>query len=807
MLRAISRAVMVAAAIELLRSMSALAQPADRPASPLSAPLSVPDRILQPLENFPLVEFDRRILTGGDLSALVRRNQFIEGIRENGFLRSRIQLSAPEDLFRDLRSTARVLRNQPTSKVTSVLEFGRRLTPALVRSLRTQGIDVEGFVGGSAYSVSIANDTALSDLMDRIDVPIVSGRVLTVADKLRANLQTYMSNAARFRRSEPVSFFVKVASGEDRQAIVAALRDRGAQSVEEAVPGTFVVRSDAFRAGSFAELGSVLAVDEGPTPFLPLLDRLRVLSRVDNVQRFALMDGIPHFDGLTGKNVHIAIFDNGVDESNLDFCPLDPGNGQHRFYRRDIDTVEICGEIDHMLLPALGSLHGTFVASVAGGSGINSKEVWLSSTTHLEPYSLRGVAPSAMLGEFSEVLERDVDPANFRRALVDSDTDVSNHSYVESKRFYGEMASIIDGYIAGNVSFEGEAVRRTPQVWAAGNNGVDRPELDASQFDYGLRRGYYSVFTQAKNSISVGSVDSAIGHVSAFSSLGPTFDGRIKPDLVAPGCHDTSDADDYQKVLGATNAFQSYVGDCGTSMAAPLVTGTIALMREALDAMPDGPVEVLPSTYKAILVATATDLVSPPGGINPSQPNPDTGFPLTYGRGPDFASGFGLVNTDLAVGLAADARHWREGIIVNAAVHDDMCLDIEADDRPLKVVLAWDDPSEGNADLSPGLLVNDLDMVLVDSSSNSHFPWTLAPLPISGDQGDIFGPEPDPISIFDIRDAERTQPDRLNNVELVEVDSPVSGRWQIKVIASHIGSLDGMQSYSIAADRAVVPCP
>ena len=76
-----------------------------------------------------------------------------------------------------------------------------------------------------------------------------------------------------------------------------------------------------------------------------------------------------------------------------------------------------------------------------------------------------------------------------------------------------------------------------------------------------------------------GNPDVQPGGIAPFSSLGPTRDGRVKPDIVAPGeviasarssavPRDPSDPDAYHRVLA------------GTSMAAPHVAGTIALMLQ-----------------------------------------------------------------------------------------------------------------------------------------------------------------------------------------------------------------------------------
>jgi len=93
------------------------------------------------------------------------------------------------------------------------------------------------------------------------------------------------------------------------------------------------------------------------------------------------------------------------------------------------------------------------------------------------------------------------------------------------------------------------------------------------------------------------------GARSAFSSMGPTRDGRIKPEILAPGqvigAPLSADAANLAKNTALVlNGGKSVIMQ-GTSMAAPHVTGLIALMLEAKpDLTPTEALEILKSTAK-----------------------------------------------------------------------------------------------------------------------------------------------------------------------------------------------------------------
>lgn len=120
--------------------------------------------------------------------------------------------------------------------------------------------------------------------------------------------------------------------------------------------------------------------------------------------------------------------------------------------------------------------------------------------------------------------------------------------------------------------------------------------------------------------------------IAVFSSRGPTLDGRIKPEIVAPGTNILSlQSQDPKagKLWGAYNSLYAFAG--GTSMATPLTAGAAALTRQFLiEKM--GQKEPSSALIKATLMQTASDLSPGQYGTDPAtqelslRPNSDQGF-------------------------------------------------------------------------------------------------------------------------------------------------------------------------------------
>jgi serine protease AprX len=143
-------------------------------------------------------------------------------------------------------------------------------------------------------------------------------------------------------------------------------------------------------------------------------------------------------------------------------------------------------------------------------------------------------------------------------------------------------------------------------VVAAGNTGYG---WQATAFRGTVAAGMELSINDPGNAdlaITVGATHRDMPHVygvSYFSSKGPTGDGRMKPDLVAPGEKIVSCMSRHRTDGQADDAKAFYLEDSGTSMAAPHVSGVIAaflsVRREFIGR---------PETVKEIFLNTATDL-------------------------------------------------------------------------------------------------------------------------------------------------------------------------------------------------------
>ena len=147
-----------------------------------------------------------------------------------------------------------------------------------------------------------------------------------------------------------------------------------------------------------------------------------------------------------------------------------------------------------------------------------------------------------------------------------------------------------------------------------------------------------------------------------------------------------------------------------------------------------------------------------------------------YNRGPDYASGYGLLQIGDAV------EQMQSGFFIENAIHDaqqkEYWMEILPDAADVKISLTWDDPPA--VENASKALVNDLDIVVYDPKGKRYFPWTLN--------------SSDPSAA-----AVRTREDDVNNVEQIFIESEAlyPGIWQVLVKGTHVP--EGPQIFSVTS--------
>lgn len=237
--------------------------------------------------------------------------------------------------------------------------------------------------------------------------------------------------------------------------------------------------------------------------------------------------------------------------------------------------------------------------------------------------------------------------------------------------------------------------------------------------------------------------------MSDFSGWGPTDDGRIKPDVVACGVNV------YSSFSGNNTAYSTIDG---TSMATPSVTGSLLLVQQHHNNVKGRFMRA--ATLKALAIHTADEAGT---------------------AGPDYANGWGLLNTAKAVATISDSasNFIMERTLNNGASYTQQVA--AAGDKPIRVTISWADvagnPVFPSLDNPTKMLVNDLDIRLTRVSDGFVFrPYVLNPA--------------SPAS------AATTGDNVLDNSEQIYLNAPQAGDYTLTV--THKGSLSGgSQAYSL----------
>lgn len=438
--------------------------------------------------------------------------------------------------------------------------------------------------------------------------------------------------------------------------------------------------------------------------------------------------------GLDGKGQVVAVTDTGLDNGRNDASLHPDFQGQVKAlyaWGRSNDSSDSHG-------------HGTHVAGSILGTGAASNG------------QVKGMAPGAKL-IFQSVLDNQGGLSGIPSDLGQ----LFQQAYQAGARIHSNSwgvpataggAGVYDGQSAAADKFIWEN-RDYAILFAAGNDG---------DHDRDGKTNYNTVSTPstAKNVITVGASENLrpdkgqlgdnADQVASFSSRGLTNDGRVKPDIVAPGSWILSTKSSQapnQNFWAAHNDKYAFMG--GTSMATPITAGTVAQLRqyyvEKLGVAPKA------ALLKASLINGAVAMSAGGSVQDQGWGRVDLNNTLYAGDG----KGFKFDNEEHPL-KTGESRTYQYNVAGGA---------------PLKVTLVWTDyPAATTANKT---LVNDLDLTVTGPDGQA----------IMGNHALGAGP------------------DRTNNVENVVVAKPQAGTYTVTVKAHNVPQ--GPQPYAMVVSGQV----
>lgn len=287
---------------------------------------------------------------------------------------------------------------------------------------------------------------------------------------------------------------------------------------------------------------------------------------------------------------------------------------------------------------------------------------------------------------------------------------------------------------------------------------------------WGQRYGFPT--NPLKDDITAGNAE----QMAAWSSRGPTDDGRIKPDVVAPGTWILSGYSGlYQEGYGdpvnpqnglyqwdgwgmPLNVAYKHMG--GTSMSNPIAAGAAAVVRDYYQEAQSHAASA--ALVKATLINSAHDMLDENNdGAN------DNDFPI-----PNIHEGWGRV--DLVNATDGSHQYVDDAIGVSTGGTASHQFTVQAAGSALKVSLVWSDFASTAA--AGANLVNDLNLV-VTAPGGAQYKGNV----FSGGWSQTGG-----------------SADNINNVENVYVQSAAAGTWTVQVSGANVPQ--GPQPFALVVD-------
>ena len=288
-----------------------------------------------------------------------------------------------------------------------------------------------------------------------------------------------------------------------------------------------------------------------------------------------------------------------------------------------LPPIDQSGQFFGVMTDVLG--HGTASAGTIVSKGLQEYDIY----NNTKKFHIKGIAPDAKIIPVKALWFGDVLYAWLWSAGFDNDdvqwnftgstrADIISNSWGVSTFPNFEYAPGFDllSLVMTTLSLPGSFNEDYPgvlMVSSAGNSGhgygtIGLPNASPTGISVGATTNNIFVgFGPFKDEPRFGNSTKHSDHVVDFSSRGPTLIGDPKPDLMSVGAYSftpssvTKPSEDYKQ-----DPFGMFGG---TSMSAPIVSGTAALVMQSLN---DNSKQFSPSDVKNILMSTAKDMQNDP---------------------------------------------------------------------------------------------------------------------------------------------------------------------------------------------------
>jgi len=640
-----------------------------------------------------------------------------------------------------------------------LVQFENHLTPVEHNTLRAAGVKLLKYVPNDAFISNFSNaspDTIRALNFVRWVGPYQAGY----------KIQTQLSVAADgilFKNRNVITNVSVLISPGAKAAEVATVKSLfvNVQHESDLRQGTILRGSlNLANLPALAQSDSVLWIE--PAPKRKLVDEAasKIVGGDDgNAGTPTLTQQL----GFNGAGVTVCVADTGLDTGNT--------NTMHPDLRGRTTGFKFYGELTD---GSDGYGHGTHCAGIVAGNAATGE-------TDPDTDQLYGLGVASAANLFIErIFDTDASEVSPfpSDAMLTTDA-VRAGAQIGANSWGNDVQGAYDIDAAAFDELVRDADPGTPGdqpyilEFSAGNAGSGSETMDSP--------------ASAKNVIATGASENTPGTLASsyglyadgsdtmadFSSRGPCQDGRIKPDLVAPGtwiASLASSAAPNEAAIAWTAIDDYYVFMGGTSMSGPHAAGAAAVFVQYYKSLHTNAVPS-PALVKASLINSADPLDDANGGPGPV-PNNDEGWgrvTLTNIVTTNFDSAPRYYQyLDQTVLLTSGQLYVQHALVRNS-------------DQPLKITLAYTDVP-GFPGAIPAL-VNDLNLEVVGPDGTLY-------------RGNQFsGGESVPNA---------PSPDIINNVEGVYLSHPIPGDYLVRVRASNVAEDARLDTSAIDQDFALV---